>query len=210
MSSKTVKGVVWLAVAIAVAMIIATASPAFGRNQSLVLFLGACGVLVAAVLWYYRAIPGAEARDAEDHAAQAALLKQEISTTCQPKSVKASSGILLFVLMVAITIWFGYPLATAETGSMGMFVLSLVLTTFLGLFSLPLVGKPALIIRRDGIETPLLGFLSWEAIESVALRAYSNKGITSHVIHLHVPRLGNVRAHSTDCEARSNSAFQTT
>jgi uncharacterized membrane protein len=60
MSVRGVKAVVWFAIAVAIAMIMVTASPAVGRAQSFALFFGACGVLVIAVLWYRRAIPAAE------------------------------------------------------------------------------------------------------------------------------------------------------
>ena len=189
MSVRTVKGFVWLAVAIAFAMVMATASPAFDRTQSFALFFGACAVLIAAALWYRRVIPAAEAEEEQEHAGRVAMLKQELGMTGRPVAVKSSSGILLLALMSAMSLWFGRAaLAVPAAGSISMFVLSLVLTFFVGLVALPL-GKPVLTIMRDGVDTPTLGLLKWEEIESVGIRARTSHGVTSHVVHLYIPGL---------------------
>ncbi len=190
MSIRTIKGVVWIAVAMAVAMIFAIASPSFDRNESLALFIGACAVLVVVILWYRRVMPAAEAREEEERAAQVAALKQQVALAGQPVEVRASTGMPLLVLMLSIAAATGYAaFTTPGLESKAMFAAAIVLAVFVACFSIPALGKPALVIQRDGLSTAVMGAFGWEEIESIGLRSQSNNGATSHSLHIGVPRL---------------------
>lgn len=192
MSVSAVKGLFWAAIALAVAMFFATAAPAFDRNESLALFLGGCVLIVATILWYRRVIPGAEAREEERQARQLITLKQQLSLTGEPISVKASSGILVVVLLVCFLIFYGQRAFTSPgIGSISLFAIIALLTAVVALVFLPRVGKPALTIRPDGLTTPVFGFLRWDEIESIGLQHYTSKGVTTHSLDLHVPQLSN-------------------
>jgi hypothetical protein len=190
MSVSAVKGLLWTAIAIAFAMISATLSPAFDRTESFALFAGGCLVAIIAALWYRRAISTAEAREDEARAEQLIALKQRLSLTGEPLPIRASTNVLIVVLMVALSIWFALAaFRSPSAGSISIFAIVLILTLALALSSLPLVGKPALTIKRDGLETPIHGFFPWEEIESIGVQRYQTKGVTTHSIHLYVPRL---------------------
>jgi hypothetical protein len=166
MSISAVKGILWAAVAIAVAMFLAAMSTAFDRHECLALVLGAAVVAVAATLWYRRAMPAAEAREEARQADLLATLKQQLALTRAPIAVKAASGVLFLALPACVTIYYaGLALVRPEVGSFLGFVLGLFVTLVLGLVYGPRIGKPALTIRPDGIEIPLLGFLGWYVME---------------------------------------------
>jgi hypothetical protein len=192
MSVSAVKGLLWVAIAVAIAMFIATASAALDRNESLALFFGGCILIVVTILWYRRVIPDAEAREEERHARQLVTLKQQLSLTGAPVSVKAWSGGFLVVGFVCASMFYGYRAFTSPgILSISMLVIAAILTAAVGFVFLPRVGKPALTIGRDGLTTPVFGFLRWEEIESIDLQSYTSRGVTTHSLDLHVPQLSD-------------------
>ena len=189
MSISAVKGVMRLAVVIAVAMSMAAMLPRFNRYSSLALFLGACALIVVTLLWYRRVMPAAEAREEERQAQQLLTLKQQLSFG-EPVVVKARGGGVVFVLVAALFVLCGYVVFTdPDAGFGGTFVGLGVVTAMLALIFGPQVGRPTLTVRPDGIEMPIYGFLRWSEIESVGLRTYHARGVTTHSIDLYVPDL---------------------
>jgi hypothetical protein len=190
MSISAVKGILWVAVAIAVTMFFAASSTAFDRHESLALALGAAVVAIVTTLWYRRAMPAAEAREEARQADQLATLKQQLALTREPIAVQASSGVLFLTLLVCITVFCaGTAFARPGVGSILALAFSLFVTVGLGLIYVPRIGKPALTIRADGIDVPVVGFFGWDEIESIGLRAHTSRGATTHTLDLYVPRL---------------------
>jgi hypothetical protein len=190
MSVAALKCILWLAIAIALALFFATASVAFDRYESLGLILGGCALIVAASLWYRRALPAAEARKEARQGQQRTTLKQQLTLTNEPVVVKGSSGMLVVVLLAAVAI-VGVRRAfeRPDVLAIGMVLVMIALTVGLALVFAPRVGKPALTIRRDGLEDPVFGFFRWEEIESVGLQSYTSRGMTTHSLDCYVPNL---------------------
>jgi len=188
-SRTGVKAIVWMAVVIAVAMVLATASPAFDRNESLALFLGACVLLVAAVLWNMRVMPAIEAREEEASKRRAAELKQQIVLTGQPVEISRRGHVLLMLFLGCVVLASVHRALVRPDGEATVMIAISLLLAVLAWWYWPWLRKPGLIVRRDGIETAPYGFLRWEEIESIDLRNYTTHGFTSHLLHLHVPTL---------------------
>jgi hypothetical protein len=190
MSVSAVKWVLWSAGAIAVVMFFAAISPAFDRSESLALVLGAGLLTVVTTLWYRRAMPAAEAREEARQAEQLATLKQQLTLTREPILVQASSGILFLTLLVAVLIYCaGAAFVSPSAFSIGVLVFILFVTAGLALIYVPRIGKPALTIRPEGLEIPVVGLFRWDEIESIGLRSYTSKGATTHSLDLYVPQL---------------------
>jgi hypothetical protein len=190
MSIPAVKGILWVAVAIAGAMFFAATSTAFDRHGSLALVLGAAVLAVATTLWYRRAMPAAEAREEARQAEQLATLKQQLALTQEPIAVQAANGVLFLALLVCITVFCaGAAFVRPGVGSILALVFILFVTVSFGLIYVPRIGKPALTIRPDGIDVPVIGFFGWDEIESIGLQSYSSRGATTHSLDLYVPRL---------------------
>jgi hypothetical protein len=190
MSVSAVKGILWMAVAIAVAMFFTATSAAFHRQGSLGLVLGAAVLAVAITLWYRRAMPAAEAREEARQAGQLAALKQQLALTREPIAVQAANGVLILSLLACITVYCaGAAFVRPGVGSILAFVFILFVTVGFGLIYVPRIGKPALTIRPDGIDVPVIGFFGWDEIESIGLQSYSSRGATTHSLDLYVPRL---------------------
>ena len=155
------------------------------------LLLAGGGVLVvAATLWYRRLLPAARAREQARQAEQLAALKQQISLTGAPIAVHASHGILFLVLLAIVAVFFARTaIVTLSVATIGVAAFAAILTLGFALIYVPRIGKPALTIRRDGIEVPVLGFFPWDEIESVGLRKYTTRGRTSHSLDFYVPQL---------------------
>jgi hypothetical protein len=158
--------------------------------EALALVLGGCILSVAAILWYRRWKAAAEAREQTRQAEQLATLKQQINLTREPISVRASSGILALVLLTGVTIYCAVT-AFVDPGVVSIVVFAFILlaTVGLALIYVPRIGKPALTIRPDGLEVPVVGFFRWDEIESVGLQIYTSKGATTHSLDLYVPQL---------------------
>jgi hypothetical protein len=190
MSVSAVKALLWLASAAALTMLVATASAAFDRTESLALCLGACVLIVGAVLWYRRVIPEAEAREQQRQDQQRIALKQQLGLTGEPILVKASSGLPVVVLLACVTIFCGRAAFTNPgIASISLFAVTVLLTLGIALIFLPGIGRPALTIRPDGLETAVLGLFRWEEIESIGLQRYTSKAVTSYSLDLYVPQL---------------------
>lgn len=190
MSVSTLKALLWSAIAIAIVMILATASASFDRNESLALFFGGCVLIVAATLWYRKVITAAEVREAEEQIQQLTTLKQQIELTGAPVSVKSSNGMSVVVLMLCLAIGAGVvAFKEPSADSLAMLALAVLMLALFGFFVVPYVGKPALVVRRDGLETAAFGFFRWEEIESIGLQSYTSRGATTHSLDLLVPRL---------------------
>jgi hypothetical protein len=158
--------------------------------EALAWVLGGCILSVAAILWYRRAKAAAEAREQARQAEQLVTLKQQINLTREPISVRASSGILALVLLTGVTIYCAV-MAFVDPGVVTIVMLLFVLlaTVGLALIYVPRIGKPALTIRPDGLDVPVVGFFRWDEIESVGLRSYTSKGATTHSLDLYVSQL---------------------
>ncbi len=190
MSISAVKGFIGVAVAIAVAMFLAAMSTAFDRRESLALVLGAAVLAVAATLWYRRAMAAAEAREEARQPDQLAALKQQLALTREPIAVRAASGVLFLALPACVAVYYaGLALVHPDLGSILGLALGLFVTVGFGLIYGPRIGKPALTIRPDGIEAPVIGCFAWNEIESIGLQTYTSQGATTHSLDLHVPRL---------------------
>jgi hypothetical protein len=190
MTIPAVKWIFWFAIAVAVAMCFAALSAAVDRNGALALIIGSGVLIVAAVLWYRRALPAAEAREEARQAEQLAALKQQINLTREPLAVRASSGVLVLVLFGSIAIYSaGKAFANPTAVSIGVLVFVALITGLLALVYVPRIGKPALTIRPDGLDVPVMDSFRWDEIESIGLRTYTTKGVTTHSIDLYVPQL---------------------
>ena len=190
MTIPAVKWIFWLAIAVAVAMCFAALSAAVDRNGALALIIGSGVLIVAAILWYRRALPAAEAREEARQAEQLATLKQQINLTREPLAVRASSGVLVFVLFGSIAIYSaGKAFANPTAVSIGVLAFVALITGLLALVYGPRIGKPALTIRPDGLDVPVMGMFRWDEIESIGLRTYSTKGGDTHSLDLYVPQL---------------------
>jgi len=190
MSISAVKGILWVAGAIAAVMFFAAQSAAFDRNESLALVLGAAILAIATTLWYRRAMPAAETREEARRAEQLETLKQQITLTRQPIPVRTSSGVLFLSLLGCATAYFAWT-AWVSPGAVSilLFAFTLAVTVGLALLYAPRIGKPALTIRADGLEVPVVGFFRWDEIESVGLQTYTSRGATTHSLDLYVPQL---------------------
>jgi hypothetical protein len=69
-------------------------------------------------------------------------------------------------------------------------VLCTVLVGFAALWTLPTVGRPVLIVTRDGVQPAGYGVLPWSAIQGIDLTEIRHRyGKSGHLLHLYVPDL---------------------
>ena len=129
-------------------------------------------------------------RKEEREAEQLATLKQQITLTGEPVPVRASHGIVFLVLLTCVAIWCARTaIVSPGFASIGAFAFAALLTFGFASIYIPRIGKPALTIRRDGIEVPMLGFFAWDEIESIGLQKYTYHGLKSYSLDLYVPSL---------------------
>jgi len=191
-SRKGVKTIVWLAAVISVSMMFATASPAFDRYESLALFLGACVLLIAAVLWNMRVMPGIEAREEQARMRRIAELKQQVMLSGQPvefRTLRRSALFMLLLLACLVLASVHRALVKLDGEALAMIAVSVPVFAFVLWWSWPWIFRPALIVRRDGIEAAPYGLFRWEEIESIGIRSHPAQGFVSHSLHLYVPTL---------------------
>lgn len=186
MPVSIVKGILWVGIAIGVAMLIAAAAPVLDRDASRGLLLGGCVLLGLAIVWYRHFIP----REVVSLQEQLLTLKQQFIGTGEPVVVKAWSGFPLIVLSVLLVAFYVHQALTSpSTGSIVMLAGTVLTTVVIVGVVVPRVGRSALTIRPDGIDVPVYGFLSWDEIESIGLQRFHYRGAVTYSIDLYVPQL---------------------
>jgi hypothetical protein len=190
MSLSRLKALFWLSIAVAIAMMFAAALRVSDSNFSLGLFSGAAVLIAVTAIWYRSAKPRAQARDAARQVEQLAALKQQLELMGEPVKVKASSFVLVLVLLTCASIAMTQvAIVDATTESITLAIAAVVLTMLFAWAVVPFVGKPALTISREGLDTPAFGFLRWNEIDSIGLQRHTHKGMTSYSLDLLVPTL---------------------
>ena len=104
-------------------------------------------------------------------------LKREFDILGTPLEVKGSTGLslsLFLTLSAAATVYFAWSQQTIEVIVLACMMVPIAF--FLTLATVPLIGKPVITIRRDGIDTAAYGFLLWNEIDHISLQALSSKG----------------------------------
>lgn len=96
----------------------------------------------------------------------------------------------MFMLVVGVVIALG-SFATAYSGissaprSWGMAAISLLVFLITSVTiprSIASIGKPALVLRKSGISSPLFGFIPWTDITGISLQTYSFRGQVTYTL----------------------------
>src|SRR5262245_40245866 len=151
------------------------------------LLLGAAFVwLLPVFLWKFAADKRAALEQQRRDAARLLELRQQIHVLGKPFRVEAASGVWLPIALMIPAVVFGW-LAQRTPIVAIVIAASLTLIAFVKLLECwPLIGRPALIIRRDGIDTPTLGFFEWSEIDGMGLTTVTAQySSNTHTIDLH-------------------------
>jgi hypothetical protein len=184
-----VRTLFWIGLAAAIALVFAAASGVFDTSLSRGLLAGAVVLALYTCLWYRTAARVAEKQEFEARQKQLADLKKQITLLGAKVEVRTSSGLLILALFAVLT----FPVVIAaltspSAKSITWAVLLTALTGIIGCGVIPFVGRPRLIISRDGVEAPILGCVRWDQIESIALREIRTRGVlVAHALDLLIP-----------------------
>jgi hypothetical protein len=172
-------------------MIIAAASGRFDAPIIAILLAGGAIGLVLAFVWRRRAQRKADALQVQRDEARIVELRRELEMLGTPISIKGASG-LWYVALLAMVAGVTCHLAWIEptVGRVSASIFLILLTSFLALSIWPMIGRPVLTIRREGLHTAAYGLFSWAQIEGMNLREMKSKGETvHHFLDLYVPGL---------------------
>jgi len=115
-------------------------------------------------------------------------LQRQVETTGDPVVVKGSGAVMLLVLVGLLAI--GCIYAAIVDPGVGVLAAAFFIALLAGLVAFvvwPLMRKPAVSIRVDGIETPTYGLLPWSAIDGMGLREARERGQPpTHFLDLHI------------------------
>lgn len=184
-----VKALFWSGLAIAIFLGFTAFSRAFDPTVSLGLVVVAGVLVLFTSLWYRRSIKVAEQREFEARQEQLASLQKQIGLVGDQLAVKASTGLLMLALFAVVTVVLASrALAAPSARLIAGALLMAALTGLAGCAVIPFVGRPRLIVRRDGLESPVLGPVRWDQIESIALREIRYRGlVVAHALDLLIP-----------------------
>lgn len=104
-------------------------------------------------------------------------LKREFAAPGTPLEVTGSTGVnlsLFLIVAAAATVYFAW--AQRDVEAIILACMMVPIAFFLTLATVPLIGKPVITIRRDGVDTPAYGFIAWQEIDHLSLQALSSKG----------------------------------
>ena len=155
--------------------------------------LASVGILGSIVVYTWSRQVGARAILEKQERDQARFeeLRREFDVLGTPLEVKGSTGLslsLFLTVSAAGTVYFAWTQQTIEAIVLACMMVPIAF--FLTLATLPLIGKPVITIRRDGIGTSAYGFLFWHEIDHISLQALNSKGPpVPHLLRFNVPAL---------------------
>ena len=118
-------------------------------------------------------------------------LKREFAVLGTPLEVKGSTGVnlsLFLIVSAAGTVYFAWNQRDIEAIILACMMVPIAF--FLTLATVPLIGKPVITIRRDGVDTPAYGLIAWHEIDHISLQALNSKGPpVPHVLRFTIPAL---------------------
>lgn len=191
MPPRKVALVFWLIVVTLLPLVVL---PPFGfvhwPHDREIVSVAALGILVA-ILW--RALMSRRHKRliVDEQHRRYGELKRAILTTGQAVPVDGASGIGLLIVITglfALAVW--GAVAQREPMVVGGAVLLALFVFLAAVISIPAIGRPVLVLSRQGIQPAGYGPLPWSDIEGIEVTELHTRGADlGHVLRLFVPAL---------------------
>ena len=183
---------IWLVCSVgllaALTMFVIAGVAGVGRPIAMLLVVAGIATVAYAFVWRHRAEKIAANAQRERDATRVHQLKQQLDTSGGAVIVKGSSARMLLVLVGLLAL--GCAVAAVVDPGVGALAAAIFIALLAGLVALviwPMLGKAAIAIRSEGVETPAYGLLPWSAIDGLGLREAREKGApVMHFLDLHV------------------------
>jgi len=179
----------WLGLAAAGVFAFAAVSRVFDPPTSLGLLMVAGFLVLSTFLWYRTASKRAEQQQVAARQELLERLQKQIALAGDQLEVRSPSNLLILVLFAAAAAMLTRrALAAPSAESIGAASVMVALACLMSCTVIPFVGRPRLIIGREGVAAPILGPVRWDDIESIALREVRYRGsLVGHALDLLIP-----------------------